>query len=65
MNTTWEKTIVLNVIGMRCQELNFDSLLTKNSYKVSSSSPLKMGIHKQEVAFFYTGHMTGGATTYK
>ncbi len=53
MNTTWQKTIVFNLIinvGM-C----FSSILIqywhKNSNKATSPSTLKMAIYKQEVTF--------------
>ncbi len=51
MNTTWQKTIVFNLINnVRMFWLHFDSLLkTKNTNKVTSPSALKMDIYKQEV----------------
>ncbi len=53
----------------QCQkvsQLNFVSLLTKNTNKVSSSSPLKHGHSHTGSYIFYTGHMAGnGVTTCK
>ncbi len=42
-------------------QLNFDALLEEKTNKVTSSFPLKMVIHKQEVTFL----PESGASTFK